>query len=164
MYKPTPEVLSAIRADAALLPEAAALQQAAAVESALAAPRPDLTEALLRLVRAGQDHGVAVSRQVTAAACRAACGALGQRHPGRAIEVRVPPFAAAQIGFGSGPTHTRGTPPNVAELAPAEFLRLVTGAIAWDEAAVSASGVHTSDAAIAFPFREFRRADPAPTD
>ncbi len=28
--------------------------------------------------------------------------------PGRAIEVRIPPYAAVQCG--EGPTHTRGTP------------------------------------------------------
>ena len=33
---------------------------------------------------------------------------LTERAPGRAIEVRIPPYAAVQCG--EGPTHTRGTP------------------------------------------------------
>ena len=36
---------------------------------------------------------------------------LTAKAPGRAIEVRVPPYAAVQCG--DGPTHTRGTPANV---------------------------------------------------
>ena len=39
---------------------------------------------------------------------------LTERAPGRAIEVRIPPYAAVQCG--EGPTHTRGTPPNVIEM------------------------------------------------
>ena len=35
---------------------------------------------------------------------------LTSKAPGRAIEVRIPPYAAVQCG--EGPTHTRGTPPN----------------------------------------------------
>src|SRR3954463_4113044 len=34
--------------------------------------------------------------------------------PGRSVEVRVPPYGAIQCV--EGPTHTRGTPPNVVEL------------------------------------------------
>ncbi len=40
--------------------------------------------------------------------------ALTVKAPGRAIEVRVPPYAAVQCG--EGPTHTRGTPPNTIEM------------------------------------------------
>ena len=39
---------------------------------------------------------------------------LVERSPGRAIEVRIPPYAAVQCG--AGPTHTRGTPANVIEM------------------------------------------------
>ena len=39
---------------------------------------------------------------------------LSEKAPGRAIEVRIPPYAAIQCG--AGPTHTRGTPPNVIEM------------------------------------------------
>ena len=36
---------------------------------------------------------------------------LAQQYPGKAIEVRIPPYAAVQCG--DGPTHTRGTPPKL---------------------------------------------------
>ena len=42
---------------------------------------------------------------------KATLALLTERAPGRAIEVRIPPYAAVQCG--EGPTHTRGTPPNV---------------------------------------------------
>ena len=44
------------------------------------------------------------------------------QHPGRSVEVRVPPYAAVQCGIGDpGPTHTRGTPPNVVETDAADL-------------------------------------------
>ena len=44
------------------------------------------------------------------------------------MEVRIPPYAAVQCGLGDpGPTHTRGTPPNVVETDAVTFLRLATG-------------------------------------
>ena len=49
--------------------------------------------------------------------------------PGRTVELRVPPFAAAQLM--AGPRHTRGTPPNVVETDPLTWLRLATGRVAW---------------------------------
>jgi len=67
---------------------------------------------------------------------------LAQQAPGRAVEVRVPPFAAVQCV--PGPRHTRGTPPNVAETDPVTWIRLATGAMTWAEAvdsgAMRASG------------------------
>ena len=45
--------------------------------------------------------------------------------PGASVEVRIPPFAAVQCI--SGPRHTRGTPPNVAETDPRTWLLLSTG-------------------------------------
>lgn len=67
---------------------------------------------------------------------------LAARVPGRAVEVRVPPYAAVQVV--AGPRHTRGTPPSVVETDPATWLRLATGRLAWAEAVrggtVSAGG------------------------
>lgn len=74
---------------------------------------------------------------------------LAGQHPGRSVEVRVPPYAAVQCGppgagaGDAGPTHTRGTPPNVVECAPLIFLRLATGRLDWAEA-VEAGQVHAS--------------------
>lgn len=70
---------------------------------------------------------------------------LGARYPGAVIEVRVPPAAAVQLGaFGAGPSHTRGTPPNVVEMDPATFVAIATGVKVWSkelaEHRISASG------------------------
>jgi hypothetical protein len=62
--------------------------------------------------------------------------------PGRAVEVRVPPYAAVQCI--AGPRHTRGTPPNVVETDPVTWVQLAVGRLSWAEAVaggrVSASG------------------------
>jgi hypothetical protein len=42
-----------------------------------------------------------------------------------------------------GPTHTRGTPPNVVETDPLTFSRLATGRISWAEA-IAGGTVHAS--------------------
>ncbi len=61
--------------------------------------------------------------------------ALTVKAPGRAIEVRVPPYAAVQCG--EGPTHTRGTPPNTIEMDAQTWLALASGELAWDQAVAS---------------------------
>ena len=58
--------------------------------------------------------------------------ALVARSPGRAIEVRVPPYAAVQCG--EGPTHTRGTPANVIEMNAQTWLALAKGERTWADA------------------------------
>lgn len=57
---------------------------------------------------------------------------LADRAPGRAVEVRVPPFAAVQVIGGT--THTRGTPPAVVEADPQTWIALATGELTWAEA------------------------------
>jgi hypothetical protein len=68
---------------------------------------------------------------------------LTERAPGRAIEVRIPPYAAVQCG--EGPTHTRGTPPNTVEMDAQTWLALANGEKSWAEAMaeglISASGI-----------------------
>lgn len=88
---------------------------------------------------------VPIGRQPLAISCRTLTGLLAEQHPGKSVEVRVPPYAAVQCGIGpEGPSHTRGTPPNVVETDPTTFLRLATGRMTWAEARahgkVSASG------------------------
>ena len=77
------------------------------------------------------------------AAARYLAGLLAARSPGRAVEVRVPPYAAVQCI--DGPRHTRGTPPNVVEMDPVTWVRLAAGLLSWADAlasgAVRASGV-----------------------
>jgi hypothetical protein len=60
---------------------------------------------------------------------------LAQRAPGRSVEVRIPPYAAAQVI--EGVRHTRGTPPAVVELDADTWIALATGALDWAEAEAS---------------------------
>jgi hypothetical protein len=73
---------------------------------------------------------------------KATLAELVKRAPGRAIEVRIPPYAAIQCG--DGPTHTRGTPANVIEMDATTWLALASGEINWsaalDSGSISASG------------------------
>ena len=57
---------------------------------------------------------------------------LTSKAPGRAIEVRIPPYAAIQCG--DGPTHTRGTPANVIEMDAQTWLALARGEESWADA------------------------------
>jgi uncharacterized protein (TIGR03083 family) len=89
---------------------------------------------------------VVLHRRALSVCSRTLTAVLAGQHPGRSIEVRVPPYAAVQCGIGDpGPTHTRGTPPNVVETDPTTFLRMATGRISWAEAVqtgrVAASGL-----------------------
>ena len=86
---------------------------------------------------------VAPGREALRGAARYLAELLASTAPGRAVEVRVPPFAAVQcIG---GPRHTRGTPPNVVEMDPVTWVKLATGLLSWADAMAAgrlqASGV-----------------------
>ena len=74
----------------------------------------------------------APDRAELATAVRLTVRTLAVVAPGRSVEVRVPPFVAVQCV--AGPTHTRGTPPNVVETDPRTWLLLVTGMSSFAEA------------------------------
>ena len=57
---------------------------------------------------------------------------LAERAPGKSVEVRVPPYAAAQVI--EGVRHTRGTPPAVVETDADTWIALATGELTWAEA------------------------------
>jgi len=57
---------------------------------------------------------------------------LAERAPGKSVEVRVPPYAAAQVV--PGVRHTRGTPPAVVETDADTWIALATGELTWTEA------------------------------
>jgi hypothetical protein len=82
---------------------------------------------------------------------------LAERSPGKAIEVRVPPYAAIQCG--DGPKHTRGTPPNVIEMDATTWLDLANGKRTWQDAyregLINASGVR-ADLTELLPLRSSR--------
>ncbi|MBO0680149.1 hypothetical protein JRC04_22000 [Mycolicibacterium sp. S2-37] len=88
-------------------------------------------------------------RAQIADAVRLTARTLAASAPGATVEVRVPPFVAVQCV--SGPTHTRGNPPNVVETDPRTWLRLATGLLSFDEAlgraALQASGSRAAEIA-----------------
>ncbi|HSN12124.1 MAG TPA: sterol carrier family protein [Propionibacteriaceae bacterium] len=109
---------------------------------------------LARLVVVGERESVAMPGDVVALATRLLAQRLATTWPGRTVEVRIPPYAAVQVGHGQGPRHTRGTPPSVVETDALTFLRLATGDLTWAEAVaggVRISGVH-ADLDDVFPF------------
>ncbi|HEY7813269.1 MAG TPA: sterol carrier family protein [Nakamurella sp.] len=103
--------------------------------------------AAIAAVRAAGDEP---DRETTATAVRASLRWLAQTNPGKAVEIRVPPYAAVQAM--GGLTHTRGTPPNVIETDPVTWLGLVTGTVGWADAItdgrVTASGTRADLSAL----------------
>jgi Bacterial SCP ortholog len=87
------------------------------------------------------DDGSAPEPAELRAAARYLLYLLAARHPGRVLEVRVPPVAAVQCL--PGPIHTRGTPPNVVETDPLTWVRLASGRLGWADA-VGSAAVHAS--------------------
>lgn len=88
-------------------------------------------------------------REDLRAATRHTLALLQAKAPGRSVEVRVPPFAAVQIGGSAGVPgdgrqgrgqHTRGTPPAVVEADPLTWIALARGRLSWADANVRASG------------------------
>ena len=72
---------------------------------------------------------------------KASLALLADIYPGKAIEVRIPPYAAVQCG--EGPKHTRGTPPNVVEMSAATLFALSKGEISWNDS-VESGAIHAS--------------------
>ena len=87
------------------------------------------------------DLGAEPGAEALRIAARHLLYALAARHPGRVLEVRVPPVAAVQCL--AGPVHTRGTPPNVVETDPLTWIRLAAGRLDWADA-VRSGAVHAS--------------------
>lgn len=71
-------------------------------------------------------------RDTIATAVRWTLQVLAEQAPGRAVEVRVPPYGAVQVMAGT--THRRGTPPAVVEMSAETWLALVVGRLGWAEA------------------------------
>lgn len=94
-----------------------------------------LGRAAVVAVTAAIDAGGQPAREALRTAVRYLLETLADRVPGRAVEVRVPPFAAVQCI--EGPRHTRGTPPNVVETDPLTWLALATGRLDWASATAS---------------------------
>ena len=115
-----------------------------------------LRATLLAMVAMGLHDGVDVPSPAITESCRTLSAILDDTHGGRTIELRVPPTCAVQLAATeSGPSHHRGTPPNVAEMDPVTFLQLATGFSSWEEMReagwVQASGSHVDDVANLLP-------------
>jgi hypothetical protein len=87
------------------------------------------------------DRGDEPDRSVLRDAVRALLAELARRAPGRSVEVRIPPFGAIQCV--PGPTHTRGTPPNVVETDGVTWLLVATERMTWTDA-LSNGRLHAS--------------------
>jgi hypothetical protein len=88
---------------------------------------------LVDAVTGAIDAGLRPEPDALRGAVRYLLGVLEARVPGRAVEVRIPPYAAIQCV--EGPRHTRGTPPNVVETDPVTWIELAAGRISWASAA-----------------------------
>lgn len=86
------------------------------------------------------------TRQILFTAVRYTLEEIAELHPGRAVELRVPPAGATQILPGT--THRRGTPPAVIEMSPCTWLELACGLLTWEDASstnqLQASGQRTN--------------------
>jgi len=76
---------------------------------------------------------------------------INEISPGKAVELRVPPYGAIQCGAGT--VHRRGTPPNQVEMRAETLIHLATNSEAWSglisQGHIRASGL-ASDLSILF--------------
>jgi len=103
------------------------------------ADEADVVAALARLAQVPSDEQPA--RADLRLLVKHSLAVLASKAPGRAVEVRVPPFAAVQVI--AGPRHGRGTPPAVVETDPQLWIALATGATTWP-AALDTGRLHAS--------------------
>jgi hypothetical protein len=82
-----------------------------------------------------QFHADPENSDSLAQAVRLSLTCFAAAHPGRAVELRVPPYGAVQILEGT--THRRGTPASVVEMSPATWIELFTHATTWEAACAS---------------------------
>jgi hypothetical protein len=99
-----------------------------------AVSREDAASALTRILALPLDAagGVSADRTQLEELVRTTLVYFGQQHPGRSVEIRVPPYSAVQAI--EGIRHTRGTPPNVIEMDGPTWLALSTGRLGWVDA------------------------------
>ena len=112
---------------AALLAQAPGSPDAAG-EPAAAGELDAVLWQLVEVVGAAEDP----ERGALKLATRHLAQTLATRHPGRSVEVRIPPYAAVQCL--AGVRHTRGTPPATVEVQAHAFVQLCTGRLGWAEA------------------------------
>jgi hypothetical protein len=115
---------------------------------------PTIDEIRAALAVAAESDPARIDAAARASAVRVTARAIEARHPGKAVEIRIPPFVAVQAF--EGLRHTRGTPPNVVETDAETWLALAGGRVTWadalDAGAVRASGTR-ADISAAFPMQ-----------
>jgi hypothetical protein len=126
--------MPARRVDTTRLLAAVDAQRAANGEPAWSGPdtAAALGAACVAAVLVAVEGGGTPEREALRGGVMYSLGQLASGVPGRAVEVRVPPYAAIQCV--PGPRHTRGTPPNVVETDPVTWILLATGRLPWAEA------------------------------
>jgi hypothetical protein len=92
--------------------------------------------ALVERIDASAAAGVLPADDDLRSAVKHYLAVLAARHPGKSVEVRVPPFAAVQCVEGA--RHTRGTPPAVVETDPQTWIAVARGITSF--AAARAAG------------------------
>lgn len=116
-----------------------------------------IVPAAIAVVVSQIESGGVPAREDMKSAVKVSLARLVEIAPGRAVEVRVPPFGAVQAI--EGRTHRRGTPSAVVETDPATWVRLATGSLTWAQAVASgllhASG-ERSDLSGLLPLYGFR--------
>ena len=96
---------------------------------------PDAVAAALERVRSAASASESAERADLRLLVKHYLAVLAERAPGRAVEVRVPPFSAVQAIPGT--RHTRGTPPAVVETDASTWVALATGTLTWADATQS---------------------------
>jgi uncharacterized protein (TIGR03083 family) len=79
----------------------------------------------------GLDVGIEPDRTALRLVVKELAEAFAAKHPGKSVELRIPPYSAVQCL--EGPRHTRGTPPNVVEAQPIAWVRVAAGREAWTD-------------------------------
>lgn len=97
--------------------------------------------AVVRSLETDADDVLQADRVQVKELVRVTAGFFAQQHPGRAVEVRIPPYSAVQVI--EGIRHTRGTPPNVIEMDGPTWLAVSSGRLHW-AAAVRAGRIRAS--------------------
>lgn len=106
--------------------------RAALIAQLGAEPAAATMDLLLDAVVAARRRGEQPAAPALKLVVRRLCRRLAEQHPGRTVEVRVPPYAAVQCV--QGPRHSRGTPPNVVEADAVAWVDLCAGLLAWPDA------------------------------
>lgn len=94
-------------------------------------PPAEVADLLSRIDEA-REGGVPLNPEDERAAVKHFLAVLATRHPGKSVEVRVPPYAAVQCIEGA--RHTRGTPPAVVETDGATWVALARGSVDFETA------------------------------